>query len=411
MIMADMHIDCFDMINPFVIASSPATRGADNVIRSSLCHPGAVTMRNFGHGMGGGGFFYPDFESVRKGLPAFHSHAVGRQCPDKISSLDEYCEEVRRARKEMYPETKLWASVGHYHDIEKYPDWAEKWKKEAREVVSAGADAVELHFNTPGVATAGDREFNYYQLVETCTRMIKAEIPGTPVMVKLAIEDVDCLTSMRRAVAAGADAVGPTARWKAFYFDLDWKTSQTRPGAGYGGTQANAIVCFEIADARKRGISIPMYAGGGVFSFDQALRYIMAGSEMVQFGALACSGGIRECARVMKECSDWMDRNGYKSVKELQGVALELFSMSEEKAKKRQNALGEAYRTADVDPDKCIGCGRCEDVCWYKGIKVEGRKAKKTDSCIGCGYCFQVCPVKALHVDAPAILKKGFEEN
>ena len=409
--MADMHIDCFDMINPFVIASSPATRGADNVIKSSQCHPGAITMRNFGHGMGGGGFFYPDFESVRKGLPAFHSHAVGRQCPDKIASLDEYCEEVKRARKEMYPETKLWASVGHYHDIEKYPDWAEKWVKEAREVVLAGADAVELHFNTPGVATAADRQFNYYQLVESCTKMIKAAVPGTPVMVKLAIEDVDCLTSMRRAVSAGADAVGPTARWKAFYFDLDYKTTQTRPGAGYGGTQANPLVCFEIADARKRGITIPMYAGGGVFSYDQALRYIMAGAEMVQFGALACSGGIRECARVMKECETWMDRNGYKSVKELQGVALELFNMSEEKTKKRQNALGEAYRTTQVDTDKCIGCGRCEDVCWYKGIKVENRKAQKTDACIGCGYCFQVCPVKALHVDAPAILKKGFEEN
>ncbi len=406
-----MHIDCFDMINPFVIASSPATRGADNVIRSSSCHPGAVTMRNFGHGMGGGGFFYPDFESVRKGLPAFHSHAVGSQCPDKISSLDEYCEEVRRARKEMYPETKLWASVGHYHDIEKYPDWKERWTREAKEVVSAGADAVELHFNTPGVATAADRMFNYYQLIETCTKMIKAAVGSTPVMVKLAVEDVDCLTSMRRAVAAGADAVGPTARWKAFYFDLDWKTTQTRPGAGYGGTQANPIVCFEIADARKRGIDIPMYAGGGVFSFDQALRYIMAGSEMVQLGALACSGGIKECARLMKECSEWMDRNGYRSVSDLKGAALELFSMSEEKAKKRQNALGEAYRTTEVDPEKCIGCGRCEDVCWYKGIKLDGRKAQKTEMCIGCGYCFQVCPVKALHVDAPEILRKGFEEN
>ncbi len=406
-----MHIDCFDMINPFVIASSPATRGADNVIRSSSCHPGAVTMRNFGHGMGGGGFFYPDFESVRKGLPAFHSHAVGSQCPDKISSLDEYCEEVRRARKEMYPETKLWASVGHYHDIEKYPDWKERWTREAEEVVSAGADAVELHFNTPGVATAADRMFNYYQLIETCTKMIKAAVGSTPVMVKLAVEDVDCLTSMRRAVAAGADAVGPTARWKAFYFDLDWKTTQTRPGAGYGGTQANPIVCFEIADARKRGIDIPMYAGGGVFSFDQALRYIMAGSEMVQLGALACSGGIKECARLMKECSEWMDRNGYRSVSDLKGAALELFSMSEEKAKKRQNALGEAYRTTEVDPEKCIGCGRCEDVCWYKGIKLDGRKAQKTEMCIGCGYCFQVCPVKALHVDAPEILRKGFEEN
>jgi dihydropyrimidine dehydrogenase (NAD+) subunit PreA len=106
-----------------------------------------------------------------------------------------------------------------------------------------------------------------------------------------------------------------------------------------------------------------------------------------------------------------MDRNGYRSVKDLRGVALELFNMSEEKTKKRQNMLGEAYRTTQVDTDKCIGCGRCEDVCWYKGIKVENRKAQKTENCIGCGYCFQVCPVKALHVDAPAILKKGFEEN
>ena len=64
-----------------------------------------------------------------------------------------------------------------------------------------------------------------------------------------------------------------------------------------------------------------------------------------------------------------------------------------------------------VNKDKCIGCGRCEDVCWYKGIEVEDRKAHKTENCIGCGYCFQVCPTKALYVDAPSILKKGFEEN
>ena len=32
------------------------------------------------------------------------------------------------------------------------------------ELFNAGADAIELHFNTPGVATASDRQFNYYQL-------------------------------------------------------------------------------------------------------------------------------------------------------------------------------------------------------------------------------------------------------
>ena len=409
--MADLHIDCFDMINPFVIASSPATRGADNVIKSSACKPGAITMRNYGHGMGGGGFFYPSFDAVLKGQPAFHSHAVGKQLPDTMSSLEEYCEEVRRARRDMYPETKLWASVGHYHDIEKYPDWKERWVKEAKEVVAAGADAIELHFNTPGVATASDRQFNYYQLVANCTRMIKKAVPGTPVMVKLAIEDCDCLTSIREAVAAGADAVGPTARWKAFYFDLDWKTTQPRPGSGYGGTQANPLVCFEIADARSRGITIPMYAGGGVFSYDQALRYIMAGSEMVQLGAIACSGGIKVCERIIRQCSEWLDKNGYSSVKEIKGQALQLFTMDNAFAKRRQDKLGEAYRLRDADPEKCIGCGRCTDVCWYKGIELDGKKARKTANCIGCGYCFQVCPTKALEVDAAGILKSAFEEK
>ena len=51
------------------------------------------------------------------------------------------------------------------------------------------------------------------------------------------------------------------------------------------------------------------------------------------------------------------------------------------------------------------------DVCWYKGIELEGRKARKTENCIGCGYCFQVCPTGALKVDARGILKSSFEEN
>ena len=113
----------------------------------------------------------------------------------------------------------------------------------------------------------------------------------------------------------------------------------------------------------------------------------------------------------MKECSDWMDKNGYASVKELKGDALTLFNMSPDFAQERQRRLGEAYRMRDVDQVKCIGCGRCEDVCWYKGIELEGRKAKKTENCIGCGYCFQVCPTGALKVDARGILKSSFEEN
>ena len=106
-----------------------------------------------------------------------------------------------------------------------------------------------------------------------------------------------------------------------------------------------------------------------------------------------------------------MDENGYKDIPSLKGDALKLFNMPADFAKERQNRLGSAYKNADADPDKCIGCARCTDVCFYGGIEVENRKAHKTDSCIGCGYCFQVCPTKALYVDKKGILKSAFEEK
>ncbi len=407
--MADLTVKSMGMINPFVVASSPATQGARNVLKSAKMRPGAIVMRNFGHGSGGGGYFYPGAQAAFRGEPCYHSHAVGRQVPDEVSTLEQYCEEVRTARKNLDSDIKLWVSVGHYSDIVKGGNWEKDWIRQAQELSLAGADALELHFNTPGVAVAKDRIFDYYELVRHCTTMIKkAAGEGVKVMVKLAVEGCDVLTSMRIAQAAGADAVGPTARWKAFCMDLDWRRTQPRPGSGYGGTQANPIVSYAVAEARNNGITLPIYAGGGVFSFDQAARFIMAGSEMVQLGALACSGGTMACAKLIRDLSDWMDKAGYPDMESLQGDALTLFNMSPDFAKDRQNRLGDAYQEAQVDAAKCIGCGRCEDVCWHEGISVNDHKAMKTDKCIGCGYCFQVCPTGALKVPAGDILASAF---
>ncbi len=405
--MADLYVKEFDMINPFVIASSPATQGARNVLKSAKSRPGALVLRNFGHGMGGGSYFYPDAKAVFSGQPAFHSHAVGTQVKDPVTTLEQYCEEVRTIKKAMDQDIKLWVSVGHYSDIIKGGAWLKDWVEQAQELERAGADAVELHFNTPGVAAAGNRNFNYYQLVSNCVRAIKKAV-SIPVMCKLAVEGCDPMISMRLASDAGADAIGPTARWKAFYFDLDWRRTQPRPGAGYGGTQATPIVCYSVAEARTAGIDTPMYAGGGVFSHIPALQLVMAGSQCVQLGAIACSGGVKACERIIKNFGKWMDDNGYHDIESLRGDALKLYSMPGEVAAARTKALGTAYKVAQVDADKCIGCTRCVDVCWHEGIEMVGKKAVKQDPCIGCGYCFQVCPSGALHVESGDILASVF---
>jgi len=136
----------------------------------------------------------------------------------------------------------------------------------------------------------------------------------------------------------------------------------------------------------------------------------MAGSEMVQLGALACAGGTMACKKLISDLNRWMDENGYADMDSLVGDSLKLFQMDADFTKKRQNKLADAYQTADADRTKCIGCGRCEDVCWHQGIEIKERKAYKTDKCIGCGYCFQVCPTQALYVDKKGILRSAFEE-
>lgn len=56
-----------------------------------------------------------------------------------------------------------------------------------------------------------------------------------------------------------------------------------------------------------------------------------------------------------------------------------------------------------VDPELCIGCGRCVRACGSDGIVVEGprgaRCASVTDSCILCAACVEACPVDALSIE------------
>jgi len=408
--MADLYVKEFDIMNPFVVASSPATQGAANVLKSAAMRPGAIVLRNFGHGAGGGSYIAPDSKTMYSGGMCVHSHALGRQIPDTISTLEQYCEEVEKIKKAMDSDIRLWVSVGHYSDIAKGGNWEKNWAVQAKELKRAGSDAIELHFNTPGVAVAKDRIFDYHQLLRHSIELVKKAVPDIPIMAKLAMESCDVLTSIRIAAAAGAAAAGPTARWKGFCFDLDWRTTQARPGGGYGGTQATPLVCYAIAEARSEGLSIPMYGGGGVFSYEQAARIIMAGSQAVQLGALACSGGVGAGKKVIADLDRFMDQNGYKDMDSLCGDALKLFQMPGSVAAERQKRLGDAYQAAAVT-DACIGCGRCVDVCWHDGIRIADGLAKKSDACIGCGYCFQVCPTGALHVEKEQILASVFNEQ
>ena len=56
--------------------------------------------------------------------------------------------------------------------------------------------------------------------------------------------------------------------------------------------------------------------------------------------------------------------------------------------------------TAGVDSQRCIGCGRCRDVCRFDAIRMEGGKARVDKTfCEGCAACTLVCPVGSIAME------------
>ena len=63
-----------------------------------------------------------------------------------------------------------------------------------------------------------------------------------------------------------------------------------------------------------------------------------------------------------------------------------------------------------VDPEKCVACGACANICAHDGPQIDEKTGKmhiNWVNCMGCGRCVDVCPMEAIyhsHGDAVRML-------
>jgi dihydroorotate dehydrogenase (NAD+) catalytic subunit len=215
-------------------------------------------------------------------------------------------------------------------------------------------------------------------------------VVDVPVFVKLS-PFRDIKTAALAAQQAGAHGIvainsfGPT-------MTIDVETGAPVMGSqsGYGWMSGPAIrplavrCVFDIA----RTVDLPIMGVGGVGQGIDAVELIMAGANAVQVCTAAILHGPTIYAKITTEIDTWLDEHGYTSINDIRGLAI---------ARWREHTVRYEHVPPDYDPNKCIGCGRCEQSCVYLAIHVEEKKAVlHGERCYGCGLCVTRCPTQAL---------------
>lgn len=252
------------------------------------------------------------------------------------------------------------------------------------------ADVLELNVSCPMPASTVGMHIG--KSAERTYDQVKAgaAVAKIPFTVKLTPNVTDMVEIAIAAEEAGASGITISNSIRSFA-GVDIETGKPYL-CGYGGYTGPAIkpVIMRHFSEVARAVKIPLCGVGGIMSFREIVEYIMLGATVVQSCTAIMWNGYSEITKMLKDLDAWMEQKGYKSFDEIRGIALKDITTVEKLA-----LLPPKF--AQIDPEKCTNCGKCEKSCFYRAISEgEGCRVVDQSKCDGCGLCAQICPTKAI---------------
>lgn len=139
-----------------------------------------------------------------------------------------------------------------------------------------------------------------------------------PLSAKLAPNDPDVATTVRRAVEAGADALTLTNTLPGLL--LDASSGRAELGAGGGGLSGPALrpASIRAVQAARGATDVPIFGVGGVLGPADAVAHARAGADLVQMGT-ATFASPRASTNLVGGLRRWGRRHGVAAWEELVG--------------------------------------------------------------------------------------------
>lgn len=317
---------------------------------------------------------------------------------------------------EMTSEYSLERNLEHLYRLKKdFPDkvvigsimgeTADEWTYLAREVTNAGVDIIECNFSCPQMTRSsfGSDVGTNVELVES---YVLATRKGThlPVLAKMTPNITRMEPPAMSAIAGGAAGITAINTIKSITkLNVDNLEPDPSVGgktciSGYSGRAVKPIALRFVHDiARIPSVNIPICGVGGIYTWQDALEFILMGASTLQVVTSVMEYGYRIIDDLVDGLSRYLDKHSIEHLDTLVGKGLDLVV-------KPSQLDRQTIHQPFFDEQECVGCGRCFISCQDAGHQALQwqRKERKplllTDKCVGCHLCANLCPVNAIKV-------------
>jgi dihydropyrimidine dehydrogenase (NAD+) subunit PreA len=151
-----------------------------------------------------------------------------------------------------------------------------------------------------------------------------------------------------------------------------------------------------------KSVDIPVFGVGGIFTWDDAVQYLLCGCPLIEVGTAAYTQGIGVFQNILKGMISWMERKDYQSISDFRGKVLQQVLPSIELRAKEKFPFSLPPHTPyvpKIDRKRCTLCLHCHRSCFYDVFTLDQiRKIIQIEKsrCWSCGFCVGVCPEGAI---------------
>lgn len=378
-----------DFENPFLLASAPPTACIESIDMAFEMGWGGAVLKTI----------TPDDLEMIEASPRYavlkdKKNIIGFQNIELLShkTVKYWCDGIKFL-KQKYPAKVIIASI-------MAPVKKAAWQDLVKTLNDTPADAFELNFSCPhgmpekgvGMAIGTDTGIS-----STITKWVK-EVAKKPVFIKLS-PNVSNISSITWAVEqAGADGLSAINTVQGFMgFDLDTLTPQLNVNGKttYGGCSGAMIkpIGLRCVAQMRQTSALPILGIGGISTWEDAVQYILVGSDAVQVCTEVMLNGYKIIGPMLKGLQNYLEERNFKDIRALKDKAIPLISTHKDLPKTLLNY-------PKVDHAKCGRCGKCINICReseHQALQLnDGNVVVDKERCVGCGLCRFVCPAEAI---------------